>query len=117
MQTFLAAVVLAALPVAPPRAEPVLTPSQAAALRCGVVFAVGARMQADSDPAAADWPPLGERGQEFFVRVMARLIDDTGAGRDTLAAMAAREASALKDRPALAAAMPACLALLDASGA
>ena len=118
MLTLLAALSLAAAPpeAPPPGAEPTLTPPQAAALRCGVVFAIGARMQADRNPAAASWPPLATRGKEYFVRLLAQLIDDTGASRDILATMAAREVPALKDAPAIAAAMPACLALLDDSG-
>ena len=104
------------LVAAPAEAPPALTPPQTAALRCGVVFALGARMQADRNPVAADWPPLGVRGKEYFVRVMAQLIDDTGASRDALAALAAREVPPLRDDYAIAAAMPACLALLDASG-
>lgn len=113
MVTFLAAVALAAAPAA---AEPVLTPPQAAALRCGVVFALGARMQADNSPLAAGWPALGTRGKEYFVRVTAQLIDDTGASREVLAAMAMRQLRALGNPAAVAGAMPGCLPLLEASG-
>ena len=111
MLTILAAVTLAATP-----AEPLLTPPQAAALRCGIVFALGAKMQADKAPLAAGWPPLGARGKEYFVRVTAKLMDDTGASREVLAAMAMRQVPALSEPAALAAAMPGCLPLLDASG-
>lgn len=106
----LAAAALAAAPA------PDLTPPQAAALRCGVVFALGSRMQADGKPVAAAWPALATRGREYFVRVFARLMDDTGASREQLTAMAGQETAALKGDAALASAMPACLALLDASG-
>lgn len=117
MLTLIAALTLAATsataaPAAPP---PLLSPPQAAALRCGVVFARAARMQAERDPAAAGWPVLAVRGREYFVRVLARLVDDTGASRETLAGMAAREAAALTGA-AVQAAMPPCLALLEASG-
>lgn len=117
MLTLLAAAILAAAP-APiaARVEPALTPPQATALRCGVVFALGARLQADKSPLAAGWPQLGTRGKEYFVRVTAQLLDDTGASRETLSAMAMRQVSALSDPAALAAAMPGCLPLLDASG-
>ena len=97
-------------------AAPVLTPPQAQALRCGVVFALGARLQDDKSPLAAGWPPLGARGKEYFVRVTARLMDDTGADREVLTALAMREAPALSDPRALAAAVPGCLPLLDAAG-
>lgn len=112
MLTLLAALTLAAAPTPAPS----LTPPQSAALRCGVVFALGARMQADGKPAASAWPALGTRGREYFVRVFARLMDDTGATRDQLTALAGRETAAVKDDAAVAAAMPACLALLDAAG-
>ena len=112
MLTFLAALTLAAAPAA----EPVLTPPQAAALRCGIVFALGAKMQADKVPLAAGWPPLDTRGKEYFVRVTAKLMDDTGASREVLAAMAMRQVAALSDPRATAAAMPGCLPLLEASG-
>ena len=111
MLTILAAVTLAAAP-----AEPVLTPPQAAALRCGVVFALGAKLQEDRSLLAAGWPPLRTRGKEYFVRVTAKLMDDTKASRETLAAMAMRQVPALGDPRATAAAMPGCLPLLDASG-
>lgn len=112
MTLFLAAFVLAAAP-AP---APVLAPPQSSALRCGVVFAMGSKMQRDGKPAAVAWPPLATRGKEYFVRVFARLMDDTGANRDQLSAMAGVEAAALQDDRAVAAAMPRCLALLDAAG-
>lgn len=111
MLSFLAAVTIAA--AAP---EPVLTPPQAAALRCAVVFAVGARFQSEKQPLALGWPPLATRGREYFVRVTAKLMDDTKASRETITAMAMRHAPPLSTPGALAAAMPGCLPLLDASG-
>lgn len=113
MLTLLAALTLAA---APADAEPALTGPQAAALRCGVVFAIGARLQADKSPLAVGWPELGKRGIEYFVRVTAKLMDDTGASREVLSRMAMREVPALADPAAVAAAMPGCLPLLEASG-
>lgn len=114
MLTILAALTLTA--AAPAAAEPVLTSPQAAALRCGVVFALGARLQEDKAPSAVGWPPLATRGKEYFVRVTARLMDDTGASREVLSAMAMRHVPALSDPRALADAMPGCLPLLDAAG-
>lgn len=112
MTPVLAALVL----VAAPATAPALAPPQSAALRCGVVFAMGSKMQRDGKPAAAAWPPLATRGKEYFVRVFARLMDDTGASRDQLSAMAGSEAAALQGDGAVVAAMPACLVLLDAAG-
>ena len=114
MISLLAAVTLAA--ASAPAPAPALTQPQSTALRCGVVFALGARMQQDGKPAAAAWPALATRGREYFVRVYARLLDDTGASRDQLVAMSGAEADALKDDGAVAGAMPVCLQLLDAAG-
>ena len=101
-----------------PAATPVLTPPQAEALRCGVVFALVTRMQREGKGAGAapGWPPLGTRGKEYFVRVTARLMEDTGATRDTISAIAAQEVPALQAEGVLDAARPACLSLLAASG-
>lgn len=111
MLTVLTAITLAAAPT-----EPVLTAPQAAALRCGIVFALGAKLQEGNSPLAAGWPPLATRGKEYFVRVTARLMDDTGASRETISAMAMHQVPALSDPAATAGAMPGCLPLLDASG-
>lgn len=114
MLTMLAALSLAAAPAAP--APLSLDPQQSAALRCGVVFALGARMQQERSPAAAGWPDLATRGKEFFVRVTAKLLDETGATREALSARATREVPALQTDGAVAAAMPGCLPLLAAAG-
>lgn len=117
MLTLLAAVALAAAPsAATGPTPPPLTAAQSAALRCGVVFALGARMQAESKPAAAGWPPLGVRGREYFVRVSAAIMAETGASRETLQLMAAAQLPTLADDAAVAAALPGCLSLLAAAG-
>lgn len=113
MSTVFAALILAAAPAGP---DPALTPPQAQALRCGVVFALGARMQAEGDAEAAGWPPLVTRGKEYFVRVTAKLMDETGASREALAALATREVAPLQAEGAMTGAMAACLPLLEASG-
>ncbi len=121
MPVFLAPLALAAAPAAAPPAAmppapPALTALQATALRCGVVFALGAAMQAGRSPEAARWPGLGTRGKEYFVRVTAQLMDETRASRETLAALAMREVPALQRPGTVAAAMPQCLPLLEAAG-
>lgn len=113
MLSLLAAVTLVA---APDAATPALNPQQATALRCGVVFALGAKMQEEGSAATAGWPALGTRGKEYFVRVTARLMDETGASRDALAAAAMKEVPALQASGAMTAAMSQCLPLLDAAG-
>lgn len=91
-----------------------LTLIQATALRCSAGFAIISRHQDDGQ--ALEYPLLRKRGREFFVQVAAKIMDDTGIGRDGIAAVMAREASGFKDKDDLKAAMPACLMLLDASG-
>lgn len=118
MLTFLVAVAVSTpVQTAPPApAPPALTAPQSAALRCGVVFALAARMQAARNPLAASWPPLAARGKEFFVRVTAKLMDETGASRADLAALATRELPALQSAGSVAAALPGCLPMLTAAG-
>ena len=84
------------------------------AMRCSAAFAIGATLQQRGE--AGDWPPLATRGREFFVRAMAQLMDDTGRTREQVAEVVAAQAKQLSDRPALDAAMPPCLLLLEASG-
>ncbi|GGD86131.1 hypothetical protein GCM10011515_02200 [Tsuneonella deserti] len=99
---------------APPEPAP-LTLQQAGALRCSAAFALGAAAQARGE--ATGWPPLASRGREFMVRASAAVMDETGRSRDAVANTITQNARALSDdRTALAAAMPACLVLLDASG-
>lgn len=112
MLTLLAAVTIAA---APPPALPRLTDAQMTALRCAVVFARGARMQREGAPAAAEWPDLSTRGREYFVRVTAKLMDETRASREQVAGLAGTVPN-LENDAAVAAAMPGCLPLLAAAG-
>lgn len=112
MLTLLTAITLAAAPVG----GPTLTAPQATALRCAVAFALGSKLQEEKAPVAAGWPALGARGKEYFVRVTAQLMDDTKSSREAITALAMREVPGLSDPVALAAAMPGCLPLLDASG-
>ncbi len=96
---------------------PDLTMEQQTALRCGVAFAVVAQAQKAGDPSVAQYPSVGERGREFFVRTTASLMEQTGAGREAIGMLVIREVKALTDDPAaVEAVMPACMMLLDASG-
>jgi hypothetical protein len=105
----------AAAQVAPEQAPAkALSLQQSTALRCSVAFALGAAMQARGD--GTQWPALSARGREFFVRVSAQIMDETGRTRDQVAAELTGQAATLGEPGALAAAMPPCLLLLDASG-
>ena len=60
---------------------------------------------------------MAARGQEFFVRTAARLMDDLEADRDTIMALVNRETKGLLDAPErIDDVMPACMMMLDASG-
>lgn len=91
-----------------------LSLQQASALKCSAAFAIGATMQARGQ--GIEWPALGQRGREFFVRASAQIMDETGRTRDQVAAELSGHAKQLGEPGALAAAMGPCLLLLGASG-
>ncbi len=106
-------------PAAAPTAvgEPVKLSMEAqAALRCSAAFALVSYGQAHGEESAAKWPDLDTRGREYFVRVMAQLIDETGRDRDQVAALAQAEAQRLLDAGEVDRVMPACLTMLENSG-
>ena len=75
-----------------------------------------AERQRQGDEAALVYPPVGERGREFFVRTGARLMDETGMTRDAVEARLRTQAGVILAEGSLDEIMPACLMLLDASG-
>jgi hypothetical protein len=93
-----------------------LTQENAALLRCSAAFALVSFGQANGNEASMRWPALDPRGQEFFVRSMAKLMDDTGLSRDEVSQLASAEAQRLLDEDQVDAVMPACLLMLEASG-
>lgn len=97
-------------------APPPLSLEQQTALRCAAAFAIVAEEQARGVAEAQSLPPMAERGREFFVRVSAQLMDETGMAREEVAALLSAEARTLRDEGLVAQVMPACLLLLDASG-
>ncbi len=106
---------LQAAPVVPaPQVQ--LTQENAALLRCSAAFALVSFGQANGNEASMRWPALDPRGQEFFVRSMAKLMDDTGLSRDEVSQLASAEAQRLLDEDQVDAVMPACLLMLEASG-
>lgn len=95
---------------------PELTLQQRTGLRCGTAFALVSYGQDIGNEAALAYPDLAQRGKEFFVRVSAQAMDEAGLDRQQIAAIVTAEAQSLSEGDALAAIMPGCLALLDASG-
>lgn len=96
--------------------EPVVSLEQQTSLRCSAAFAIVAAEQGAEVSSAQSYPAMEARGKEFFVRSMARVMDDAGLSRDQVAMMVNTHAQALVAEDAVDEAMPACLLLLDASG-
>jgi hypothetical protein len=119
--------VLSAAVLAVPAAaqeQPRFTLEHRMLLRCSAVFAIVAGEQQRKVPAAAVYPPLGERGREYFARTGARLMDDLKISREqaeasirSAAEEVQREARAAPDRAAyIDSLMQPCLSALEASG-
>lgn len=92
----------------------------AAAARCAVVFATVSRWQKVGDARGSDYPDIeAAGGREFFVRVMAKLMEDTGLGRDDIIALSTRAADENEGEGGAArvkAMMPACNLMKTAAG-
>jgi len=85
-------------------------------VRCSVAFAMTAYAQEQGGANAQAYPPLGERGREFFVRSSAQVMDEAGLDFDQMAAEHEREALDLRDSGQIDEIMPVCLQLLEQSG-
>lgn len=112
----LAAAVLAVPATAQDVGPKPLTLEHRMLLRCSAAFAIVARRQAAGEPAALAYPPLKERGAEFFVRSSARVMDEAGLDRAAVSAALTTEARSLLEGDALARIMPGCLAALNGAG-
>lgn len=116
----LAALAFSAAPLAAQAdatASPPLDLQQQTALRCSAAIAVVSSLQQQGESrATSDYPPIGERGREFFVRSTAKVMEETGMNREQVAAALAGEARELSGPGRLDEVMPACLLMLDASG-
>ena len=111
-----AALSLQAAPAADPTPAPALSQENRALLRCAAAFAVVSNGQAGGDPGAQQWPALGTRGREFFVRAMAQLMDASGIDRAGITQLAGDEARALVAKDEIDKIMPSCLLMLETSG-
>jgi hypothetical protein len=108
--------------VNPPPPHPTL--EQATLLRCSAAFAIIASEQARGVETALAYPPLQERGKEYFVRSGARLMDELGLTRESLQAMLQAEVARLQKQSDTAeqpgamvdAVMQPCLLSLEVSG-
>jgi hypothetical protein len=115
--TPLFAALLAICPLAVAAQEaPRLGLEQKTLLRCSAAFALAANKQESGDRSLGDIPELRARGQEYFVRAVAQLMDQQALDRGAVTALLKAEVADLAEGDALARAMPACLASLEASG-
>ena len=107
-----------ALAATPAQAAPApqLDNAQQTSLKCAITLSIGTELQRRGDPVAAGWPPLGDRARDFFVRVMAQLMDDTGMTHDQVAALVREQSKPLADKKVVSRAMPGCVELMKDSG-
>ncbi|QZD96392.1 hypothetical protein [Qipengyuania gelatinilytica] len=97
---------------------PPLTLEQQTNFRCGVAFGLVAGGQDAGYERTLVYPAMEPRGEEFFVRVTAQIMEDTRFTHDVMNALVDRELASFQSEgfEAVEAIMPACLTLLDASG-
>ena len=121
--SFLLAAAVLAVPAAaqePPR----FTLEHRLLLRCSATFAIVAAEQQRDGAAARLYPPMGERGREYFVRASVQLMDDLKLTREQVEASLRSEVRGLQKASSEAAdpaayldgLMKPCLSALEASG-
>lgn len=116
MKTLLAYLAAAAIALpAAAQTAPQLSLDHRMLLRCSAAFALVAYRQQANDPDYAQYPPLKERGGEFFVQASARVMDEAGLDRPAISAALENEARELVQGGTLAAVMPVCLTALEAT--
>jgi hypothetical protein len=122
-----AALALQDAPAPPPAAPPTppvtienLPIEQAAAARCAIAFATVGRWQREGDARGQAYPDMeAGGGREFFVQVMAKLMDDAGLTREDVIALVTRgveEQSGPGGAERVAALMPPCRMMKSAAG-
>lgn len=93
---------------------------QAAGARCAIAFATISRWQKTGDARGNDYSDIeASGGREFFVRVMAKLMEDTGLGREdivTLSTRALADYETPEGAARIKAMMPACELMKTAAG-
>lgn len=85
-------------------------------MRCSAAFAMVAWQQDDKAPDGKKYPPLNERGREYFVRAMAEIMDDTGVDRAGITELLRAQMVELAKPGKLDEAMPPCLLSLESTG-
>lgn len=115
MFRFLLPLALIAAPsaVAAQQADPQLTLEQRAMVRCSAAFALIANGQANGDSAALAYPDMRQSGREFFVRSLARLMEEANLSRDVVTVLLRDAAQDIARNGTLHDIVPVCLPLLD----
>jgi hypothetical protein len=93
--------------------------AEATGPRCAIAFAIVGQWQAAGEARGAKWPDMAASGgREFFVQMMAALMDKRGLDREALTQMVGREHERIQQGGGeqIAAMMPACLMFKQASG-
>jgi hypothetical protein len=124
MRRFPAILAIAVLAAPASAQQPALSLEQKTLLRCSAAFAIIASEQQRGIASALAYPPLAERGREYFVRSSARLVDELQVSREQVGVMLRGEVevlqagSAAADNPAqfVDQVMQPCLLSLAASG-
>lgn len=84
-------------PLAPAAPLPQVDADTAESLRCAAAFAIVASEQRRGLPTAMGFPPLAERGREYFVRVGARAMDKTKLSREAVRSLLEAEVAKLQE--------------------
>jgi hypothetical protein len=113
MKLSLLPLALLAAPLSAQATAPTLPPELQTGLRCAALFSIVAAEQARG--TARDWPPITQRGREFFVQISARAMDVGKLDRPALQAMMRTEVAAVRKPEVRAALKAPCLAMLNAS--
>ena len=107
-----------------PSEPPSLTLEQQTLLRCSAAFAIVSAEQDRGEASALAYPPMQQRGQEYFVRAGARLMDELSLSREAVQQLFQAEAQSLQERQEgspqgerlLSSVRGPCLLSLEASG-
>jgi hypothetical protein len=75
-----------------------LTEDHKAALRCAAAFAVVATEQQRGEKTALGYPPLAFRGKEYFVRIAAQVMDQTGLARDVVRGLLVQDVAEMQQQ-------------------
>jgi hypothetical protein len=97
-----------------------LSTGQSASARCAIAFAAVSRWQKAGDARGAAYPDIeAAGGREFFVRVMASLMDDADLTREQIADLSisgVEDYDGPEGEARIAAIMPACELMKAAAG-